>query len=261
MTKPTQENIEDVAAKHRFLGTTIEQVYWMKNILKEMQKTPMGKEFALMGGSAIAFLYENIYRLSVDLDMDYIANADIGRKGSHELEVVQTEHFIIIEGIGKELGLKVRNTELTEDRRFAQFEMIYPSVYGGHKSVDLDLGYRYCHSILETNFIDFPDFIEGDAIKVQTLAPEELWASKITAAIGGVRMDAPDDKKDWQEERAREEILTLLEKEVARYVRGRWDEGKGLDNAVRQVIARERDPYSIVEEMVEFLVMGGQQKS
>ncbi len=74
-------------------------------------------------------------------------------------------------------------------------------------------------------------------------------------------LESKEEKKDWQEERAREEILTLLEKEVARYVRGKWDEEKGMDNAVRQVIARERDPYSIVEEMVKFLVMDGQQKS
>jgi len=68
-------------------------------------------------------------------------------------------------------------------------------------------------------------------------------------------LESREEKKDWQEERAREEILTLLEKEVARYVRGKWDGEKGMDNAVRQVIARERDPYSIVEEMVKFLVM------
>ncbi len=74
-------------------------------------------------------------------------------------------------------------------------------------------------------------------------------------------LESKEEKKDWQEERAREEILTLLEKEVARYVRGRWDKEKGIDNAVRQVVARERDPYSIVEEMVKLLVMDGQQKS
>ncbi len=74
-------------------------------------------------------------------------------------------------------------------------------------------------------------------------------------------LESKEEKKDWQEERVREEILTLLEKEVARYVRGKWDEEKGIDNAVRQVVARERDPYSIVEEMVKSLVMDGQQKS
>ncbi|NOY09772.1 MAG: hypothetical protein GXP33_13125 [Spirochaetes bacterium] len=60
---------------------------------------------------------------------------------------------------------------------------------------NFDLGYRYYHAILETNIMKFPDFIEGRTINVKTLARKELWASKIIAAIGGERIDAPDDKK------------------------------------------------------------------
>ncbi len=67
-------------------------------------------------------------------------------------------------------------------------------------------------------------------------------------------LESEGGKKNWQEERAREEIFTLLEKEVARYVRGRWDENGEMDNTVKQVIARERDPYSVVEDMLEFLI-------
>jgi LAO/AO transport system kinase len=67
-------------------------------------------------------------------------------------------------------------------------------------------------------------------------------------------LESEGGNKNWQEERAREEIFTLLEKEVARYVRGRWDAKGVMDNTVKQVIARERDPYSVVEEMLEFLI-------
>jgi len=67
-------------------------------------------------------------------------------------------------------------------------------------------------------------------------------------------LESEGGKKNWQDERAREEIFTLLEKEVARYVRGRWDEKGEMDKTVKQVIARERDPYSVVEEMLEFLI-------
>ncbi|GAI78883.1 unnamed protein product, partial [marine sediment metagenome] len=112
MTKPTQEFIEKVAKKNRFFGATVEHVYWMKNILKAMQKTPLSHDFALMGGSAIAFLYENIYRLSIDLDLDYIANPDLGREGSHEIEELQNKHFKFIQDIGDQLNLKVNQIEL-----------------------------------------------------------------------------------------------------------------------------------------------------
>lgn len=52
----------------------------------------------------------------------------------------------------------------------------------------------------------------------------------------------------WQEQRIREEILTLLEKEIFNYIRLRWNSKGELDKAVRQVLKREKSPYSIVQE-------------
>lgn len=53
-----------------------------------------------------------------------------------------------------------------------------------------------------------------------------------------------------QEGRIREEILGLLEKEVARHVRARWGDNDMLDAAVRQIVTRRKDPYSLVQEMM-----------
>jgi LAO/AO transport system kinase len=58
-------------------------------------------------------------------------------------------------------------------------------------------------------------------------------------------------KKDtvWLEGQVKEEILLLLEKEIARHLRKQWNKEGGFDEAVKQVVKRERDPYSIVQEM------------
>lgn len=58
-------------------------------------------------------------------------------------------------------------------------------------------------------------------------------------------------KKDtvWLEGQVREEILLLLEKEIASHLRKQWNKEGGFDEAVKQVVKRERDPYSIVQEM------------
>ena len=53
-----------------------------------------------------------------------------------------------------------------------------------------------------------------------------------------------------QEGRIREEIIGLLEKEVARHVRARWGDNDSLNTAVKEVIACETDPYSLVQEMI-----------
>jgi LAO/AO transport system kinase len=60
-------------------------------------------------------------------------------------------------------------------------------------------------------------------------------------------------RTSWQKERIREEILSLLEKEVARYLRNRWDKNGNLDRAVKHVINHEQDPYSIVREMIALM--------
>ncbi|HDM76555.1 MAG TPA: methylmalonyl Co-A mutase-associated GTPase MeaB [Deltaproteobacteria bacterium] len=58
----------------------------------------------------------------------------------------------------------------------------------------------------------------------------------------------------WQEERVREELLSLVDKEIARHVHVKLGRNSKLDTAVKQVLARERDPYSIVQEMVASFV-------
>lgn len=60
-------------------------------------------------------------------------------------------------------------------------------------------------------------------------------------------------RTSWQKERIKEEILSLLEKEVACHLRNRWDQNGNLDRAVRHVIDHEQDPYSIVREMITLM--------
>jgi LAO/AO transport system kinase len=67
-------------------------------------------------------------------------------------------------------------------------------------------------------------------------------------------LEARQKETERQKGRIREEILGLLEKEVARHVRARWGDNESLNTAVRQVIAHETDPYSLVQEMVAPLV-------
>lgn len=53
-----------------------------------------------------------------------------------------------------------------------------------------------------------------------------------------------------QTERIREEILGLMEREVARVLHSNWVINGKFDAALKKVLAQELDPYSVVEEMV-----------
>lgn len=73
----------------------------------------------------------------------------------------------------------------------------YKSEYVPKGSVELDLGYMYCHSVLGLSKIPWPNNFnidEFEPFKIQTFKPEELWASKIIAMIGVERIDTEEGR-------------------------------------------------------------------
>ncbi|MEE8398940.1 MAG: methylmalonyl Co-A mutase-associated GTPase MeaB [Desulfobacterales bacterium] len=58
----------------------------------------------------------------------------------------------------------------------------------------------------------------------------------------------------WQEDRVRDELIGLVEKELVDRIKKNWEQNGGLDQAVKQVLALERDPYSIVQDVLAPLV-------
>ncbi len=61
-------------------------------------------------------------------------------------------------------------------------------------------------------------------------------------------------RRVWQEVRIREELIGLLEKQLTGLIRDQWEKDGGLEKAVRQIERRERDPYSIVQERLDYLL-------
>jgi LAO/AO transport system kinase len=64
-------------------------------------------------------------------------------------------------------------------------------------------------------------------------------------------LNSQDRRDSWQEERIREELIGLVEKEVVDLIKKNWNEDGGLDRAIKQIMGQERDPYSIVREVME----------
>ncbi len=73
---------------------------------------------------------------------------------------------------------------------------------------------------------------------------DELVDELARLADGEVREDQTNG------DRIREEILTLIEREIFHHVRAEWGKAGILDESVSRVISRESDPYPIVEEMI-----------
>jgi LAO/AO transport system kinase len=67
------------------------------------------------------------------------------------------------------------------------------------------------------------------------------------------RVDRASSSKERAEVRVREEILTLIERELARVVRRRFGADRRLDEAVKRVQTGESDPYSAAEAILDGL--------
>lgn len=63
-------------------------------------------------------------------------------------------------------------------------------------------------------------------------------------------LETVDKKSKWREERVKEELIGLAEKEIMALLKRFWNERGELDKAVKQVLDLEKDPYSIVQEII-----------
>jgi LAO/AO transport system kinase len=63
----------------------------------------------------------------------------------------------------------------------------------------------------------------------------------------------PIEKKQYYFDKIKEEIFTLLEIEIVRYIKNKWEEDEKLDLAIQSIIEKQNDPYSLVEKMIGVL--------
>lgn len=192
-TRIDRKLIEEFGKKYRIEFPTAEKVLWMSRVLHGIASSSIGKDFALMGGSAIVFLYRDMYRFSTDLDLDFVGNKGLGQKGKAEITKRQKSDKAVFEQVSDDLSLKLGSKQ-QRDERFVQYELAFRSWYTRTGVVELDVSYRYCHSVLHTVSRSWP-ISYGDMIpsfKVQSLKLEELYANKVLAMVDAKeRLDFP----------------------------------------------------------------------
>jgi LAO/AO transport system kinase len=67
-------------------------------------------------------------------------------------------------------------------------------------------------------------------------------------------LESAGQRTSWQEARVREELIGLVEKELVDRIKTNWDKDGDLDRAVEQVLALEKDPYTIVQDVLSPLI-------
>jgi LAO/AO transport system kinase len=98
---------------------------------------------------------------------------------------------------------------------------------------------------------------ERDAEPPPVLETCALTGEGVDAMVATLveRADRAGASCERTETRVREEILTLIERELARVVRRRFASDCRLDQAVERVRSGESDPYSAAEAILESLAL------
>ena len=171
-----------------FVRDTYEKVCRLTDILKFFENDALlGNSLALKGGTAINLTIFNLPRLSVDIDLDFSKNVT--------RDEMMATRSIINDRIEK--FMKANGYLLSPKSK--QYHALHSFVYeysnsGGMKdNIKVEINYMLrCH-VLETEQRHFESSWEPIGVSVLSVAPIEIFASKIVALINRT---APRDLYD-----------------------------------------------------------------
>lgn len=162
--------------------------------------------------------------------------------GQDEIEVVKAADLVMMVCIpGQGDGIQALKAGVME---IADLYVINKADLPGADEVMADILAMLSLS-LETDH-SVPPVLKTSALKSQGI--KDLVKTLLNHQGGNTKHDF---KRGIQ---VKEEILTLMESEVFRSIRNRWEQSGELAEAVRKVIDEKKDPYSIVAELLQPVV-------
>ncbi|MBU2446033.1 MAG: nucleotidyl transferase AbiEii/AbiGii toxin family protein [Bacteroidetes bacterium] len=171
------EYLNALSAKTGFQASSLQKQMSLIILLREIRKHPLlSKAYVLRGGTAINLFWFELPRLSVDIDLNYIASPSI--------EVMQHERPVL----EKELKKLIEAQAITVEHSAAEhaggkWRLRAKSAFGGNFTVELDLNYLMRIPIwgvhLKQTYSLDPDY----TIDFPSVSFEELFAGKIKALL------------------------------------------------------------------------------
>lgn len=173
----SKEELLKTAKKHGYKPEIFEKVYRLLSTLEQFMAVPYLKDrFVLKGGTALnLFCFDEIPRLSVDIDLNYI--------GSIDRETMLTEKILIQDAIYQ--ILQQNQFELYRNPGYhAGGKMVwkYSSLLGQKGNLEIDLNYMYRKPLWPYQE-KTPLFNTENKYTVPVLDIHELAAGKLSALL------------------------------------------------------------------------------
>lgn len=161
-----------------FIRDTLEKVVRLADILEYLNTNPLFKEsLALKGGTAINLTIFNLPRLSVDIDLDYCVNND-KEEMLREREKVNKilSNYMITQGYSI-------NKKSKTPHSLDSWVYDYMGASGNRDNIKIEVNYSIRSHVLP---VGERTILSGNLLnkyKVRTLAPIEIFGSKINALL------------------------------------------------------------------------------
>ncbi|MGM0406320.1 MAG: nucleotidyl transferase AbiEii/AbiGii toxin family protein [Thermoplasmatota archaeon] len=185
MPKLDRQMFEELSRETAFQVDILEKVYRLTEILTEISNTELSDFLVLKGGTAINFVYLDLPRLSVDIDMDYI--------GSTEKEKMLKDReniYDLSKKVFKTIGYE---TEHTRSYALDKYNLYYQNSVGNRDRIKFEVNYLKRATVLKPIDMEFNHIFELKRFKIPTLQIEDLFGRKMNALV---RRATPKDLFD-----------------------------------------------------------------
>lgn len=187
MNSYNKATLDKIAKEQGFIRDNLEKVMRLVEILRYFSESALlSQTLALKGGTAINLTVFDLPRLSVDIDLDFSVNCDRQTMIEYR-ERINDEILRYMTVEGYHLAPSSRNPHTLDSWVF-----FYTNAGGNNDNIKIEINYSdRCHVLPIVDKNVSISFLND--VKVRTLSPVELFASKINALIGrGAARDVYD---------------------------------------------------------------------
>jgi len=168
--------MQEFSVQTNFHVDTVEKVYRLSELLQEIiEITSIRDKIVLKGGTAINFIYFDMPRLSVDIDLDYIGSVQ-----QEEMVNDRKKFEKILSRVVKKLGYTIKSRGTYA---LLQYLLTYKNTAGNNDRVKVEINFFNRTPLFDPVEKTFMHLFEFKKFSVPTLVIEDLFGRKLRALM------------------------------------------------------------------------------
>ena len=174
----SKEYLQKLSRQTGFLPEGLQKQMTLLDLLREISRHPLLRtKFSLKGGTALNLFWFPLPRLSVDIDLNYIAGVD-RETMLNDRPVVEKELKKLIESRSVSVQFAP-----ADEHAGAKWRLRASSAFGGHFTLELDLNYMMRIPIGDTSSMQPFQLDEDYSFSFNSVSFGELFGGKIKALL------------------------------------------------------------------------------